>query len=139
MSEPSFDGEPESLRQIEEALTVVGADLRATGLTNPVGLDLDHNMDPPVARVCYEPGVYASTSGIYTSDVVDSVSTLVLVADELQDATMEAIWRAWPVCPMHDLGAHPREHGHAAVWWCAGAGGHVIAPIGAWAGHADAP
>jgi hypothetical protein len=36
------------------------------------------------------------------------------------------------VCPAHPLAAHARAHEGTAVWWCAGSGGHVVAPIGQW-------
>jgi hypothetical protein len=27
-------------------------------------------------------------------------------------------------------GAHAQEHEEAAIWWCAGDGGHAVTPIG---------
>jgi hypothetical protein len=55
------------------------------------------------------------------------------VADDLQNSIMHILWgTVWPVCPAHNLGAHACDHEGAAVWWCNGSGGHVIAAIGKW-------
>jgi hypothetical protein len=65
----------------------------------------------------------------------DPVSALVAVADDAQDALMEALCAVWPVCPVHRLGVHAREYEQAAVWWCAGDSGHAVAAIGEWQGR----
>jgi hypothetical protein len=57
---------------------------------------------------------------------------LELVADELQGAVMESMFAAWPVCPQHDLGAHPNVIDGRAVWRCEGGTGHVVVEIGRW-------
>ncbi|MHA6760497.1 hypothetical protein [Streptacidiphilus sp. PAMC 29251] len=61
--------------------------------------------------------------------------TLLTIADAGQESVMEYAWRAWPVCPVHLLGMHPRpdpDAGGRASWWCRGrdAAGHVEAAIG---------
>jgi hypothetical protein len=62
------------------------------------------------------------------------VHVLLAVAEDAQDALMHALWAAWPVCPIHRLGVHARDHEDAAVWWRAGDGGHAVTAIGEWQG-----
>lgn len=131
---PDFAVEPQLLVALERVLAVVVHDLRATGLDGQVRLVILEGGEPPHAYVQYE-GSFASTSGLAPSDAVGRRSraeTLVLVADELQDSVMESLFAAWPVCPSHQLGAHPRVADDQAVWWCAGGQGHVITVIGRW-------
>jgi hypothetical protein len=71
----------------------------------------------------------------WLQDGSDPVSALVDVADDAQDALMHALCAAWPVCPVHQLGAHARKHEAAAVWWCSGDGGHTVTAIGHWQGR----
>jgi hypothetical protein len=78
-------------------------------------------------------GGSGSTVGIHPSQASDPLQALIAVADDLQNSVMHILWgTVWPLCPAHNLGAHPREHHHTAVWWCNGTGGHVIAAIGQW-------
>jgi len=77
-------------------------------------------------------GYTGTSGGVYPADGADPVSALVAVAEDAQEALMEALWAVWPVCPVHRLGVHARDHEKAAVWWCAGDGGHAVAPIGGW-------
>lgn len=60
----------------------------------------------------------------------DPAMALTGLATMIQESLLERTWRVWPVCPRHDLGVHGSERGGAAVWWCAGAGGHMLAPVG---------
>ncbi|HEY7263574.1 MAG TPA: hypothetical protein VH589_19060 [Trebonia sp.] len=131
---PGFAVEPQLLAALERVLAVVARDLRATGLDGQARLVVLEHGEPLHAYVQYE-GSYASTSGLGPRDAAgrrDPADTLVLVADELQDAVMESLFAAWPICPSHQLGAHPRVADHHAVWWCAGGQGHAIAVIGRW-------
>lgn len=131
--EPGFREEPSLLQALEQALHVVEADVRATGLDGPVGLILNDRDE--YAHAVYQGGGSGSTTGIHPADASDPVYVLVAVADDLQNSIMHILWgTVWPVCPAHNLGAHAREHEGAAVWWCNGPGGHVIAPIGHWNG-----
>ena len=127
--EPGFDDEPGWLSALAEALEIVKADLRACGLPDAVRL---YTWDgSPNAAV----DAWAANStgpGIYPAAGNHPVTALVAAADDAQDAVMNSVWGAWPVCPAHSLGVHAREHDRAAVWWCAGAGGHVVAPVGQW-------
>ncbi|MFJ8296416.1 hypothetical protein ACIQ9R_11120 [Streptomyces sp. NPDC094447] len=51
----------------------------------------------------------------------DLDSALASVADAAQETVMELLWRAWPLCPEHGLGMHPREDTEERLsWWCAG-------------------
>ncbi|MFI6402843.1 hypothetical protein [Streptomyces sp. NPDC050548] len=74
---------------------------------------------------------------------------LVHVADAAQETVVELLWQAWPVCPFHKLGTHPRPEGTTAdweygeswgpgvVWWCRGYHGgdcHDLASVGELAG-----
>ena len=128
---PDFAIEPRLLAQLERALATVAPDLRATGLNGHARLVVMEGAEPPRAHVRYEGGT-GHTSGLGPGDAAGcrGADLLVTVADELQDAVMDALAAAWPVCPEHQFGAHPRALDGAAVWWCAGGAGHVISPIG---------
>jgi hypothetical protein len=137
--EPGFE-EPARLANAERAIEAVRADIRATGLSGTVRLVFP-DWSPTNAFVETWDGHLGSGGGIFPSDCADPVTALVAVTDNAQDSLMETIWAAWPVCPVHDLGVHPRERDGPAVWWCAGrdrggtgggGGGHVAAPIGGW-------
>ncbi|MGW1165722.1 hypothetical protein [Streptomyces sp. NPDC001153] len=49
-----------------------------------------------------------------------AAEALMAVADAAQDTVSERLWRAWPVCTVHDLGMHPRDADGRPSWWCAG-------------------
>jgi hypothetical protein len=129
---PGFDVEPAPLAVLEEALEAVKADMRSTGLAGPVRLVVPDWAPPRSAFVEFRGYGYGSTSGITPEDGSDPLSALIAVADCAQDSVIETLHEVWPLCPVHQLGAHPREHDAAAVWWCNGSRGHVIAPIGQW-------
>jgi hypothetical protein len=108
--------------------------LRATGLDGQARLVLLEGGQQSRAYLQYE-GSYASTSGLGPGDAArqdNPAVTLAQVADELQDAVMDSLAAAWPVCPSHHFGAHARVADDHAVWWCNGSQGHVIAAIGRW-------
>jgi hypothetical protein len=130
---PDFAAEPQLLATLERALAVVAADLRATGLDGEARLVVVEGREPPRAFVSYENG-FGHTGGLGPShgEETDPVGTLVLVADELQDAVMASLMAAWPVCPKHEFGAHPRTVGSRPMWWCTGGSGHDICLIGSW-------
>ncbi len=130
--EPGFDAQPARLAALEEALDAVKADMRSTGLTGPVRVVVPEWASPRSAFVEFRGDGYGSTPGIAPEDGSDTVSALIAVADDAQDSVIETLHEVWPVCPVHQLGAHAREHDGAAVWWCNGNGGHVIVTIGQW-------
>jgi nitrogen regulatory protein PII-like uncharacterized protein len=125
--EPTFDDEPGWLASLEEALEIVKADLRASGLPDTLRLYTCEGS----RNVGVDAWAANSTSdGISPEQGKDPVSALAAVADDAQDAVMHSIWGAWPICPEHRLGVHARARDGAAVWWCPIDGGHVIARIG---------
>jgi len=133
--QPDFDTEPRLLAALEDALEAVRADMRATGLTGPVGLSFEDDGTTYVRNVfAHFRGSYSYTSGVFPGDARDQVNALVAVADDVQDAVMGVTMTAWPVCAGHGLGAHPCGRDGQAVWWCNGGSGHVIALIGGWPG-----
>lgn len=126
--QPGFDDEPGWLAALEEALEIVKADLRASGLPDAVRL-FTWNGSPNAGVEAWAGN--SSGVGIHPEAGKEPVTALVMVADEAQDAIMDSIWGAWPTCPEHNLGVHAREHDGPAVWWCA-SGGHAVARIGQW-------
>ena len=132
---PDFRLAPELLDAFAEPVEHLTADLRATGLTGQVHLRLPDD-DPRPASVWfgYEHSA-AHTSGLTSFDAVYQTPTdlLTMVADEVQDAVMHAVWGAWPVCPTHHRGVHPALTDGTAAWQCRAGAGHVISTIGQWA------
>lgn len=130
--EPGFDAEPARLAALEQALDAVKADMRSAGLTGPVRLVLPDWAGRRSAFVEFRGNGYGSTPGIAPEAGSNTVSALIAVADDAQDSVIGKLLEVWPVCPAHQLGAHARKYDGAAVWWCNGDGGHVIAAIGQW-------
>ncbi len=130
---PDFRIEPRLLEVINHALEILAQDLRATGLTGRARAVLPDNPDVvPTAWLQYQ-NSFGHTSGIWSSQVTeDGPELLALVADELQDAVVEFLFGVWPVCPQHQLGAHPKVIDGQASWWCSHGTGHSIAPVGQW-------
>lgn len=135
--DPGFTEEPGWLASLEDAMRLVNRDVAATGIRHPCRLRVRD--DPPGgsgnAYVETWGGYNSATTGIDPANGADPVSALVAVADDAQDALMEELRAAWPVCPVHRLGVHARRHDEAAVWWCAGDDGHPVAAIGEWPGE----
>jgi hypothetical protein len=133
--EPGFAEEPALLAALTDALDRVNADMRATGLPGTAHLVIPEWSERNAWVETWD-GHRGSSSGLSPGSGRDPVTALAEVADEAQDAVMEAIWAAWPVCPAHGIGVHPEVHDGTAVWWCKGAGGHSVTAIGAWGRHA---
>jgi hypothetical protein len=127
--EPGFDDEPGWLTALAEALEIVKADLRASGLPDTVRL---YTWDGSPNAAVDAWAANSTGGGIYPAAAKDPVTALVMVADDAQDAVMHSIWGAWPTCPEHSLGVHAREHDGTAVWWCASGDGHAVARVGQW-------
>jgi hypothetical protein len=131
--DPGFDEEPGWLAALQDAMRIVNQDVAATGLPGACRLEVP---------AWSQGNAYVLTWDNYTDSGVgiapecgrDTVRALTEVADDAQGAIMESTWGAWPVCPRHQLGTHAEEHDGAAVWWCKGNGGHVVAAIGQWVG-----
>lgn len=130
--DPGFREEPGWLASLEEAMRLVNRDVAATGVRHPCRLRVRDDQAGGNAYVETWGGYNSATSGIYPANGADPVSALVAVADDAQEALMEELWAVWPVCPAHRLGVHARHEDQAAVWWCAGGGGHPAAAIGEW-------
>jgi hypothetical protein len=131
-----FHEEPGWLACLEDALRLVNRDLAATGI-RPCRLrvyDDERYTNNGNAGVETWDGWTAEgdAQGIDPVRGADPVHVLLAVAEDAQDALMHALWAAWPVCPIHRLGVHARDHEDAAVWWCAGDGGHAVTAIGEW-------
>jgi hypothetical protein len=128
--QPGFTEEPGWLAALEDALEVVNADMRASGLPGTGHLYLMEGNENAWVEVWDRYNSHGF--GCYPQSGSDPVTALVTVADDAQDAVMHAIWGVWPVCPVHALGTHAQERDGAAVWWCQGDGGHAAAKIGQW-------
>jgi hypothetical protein len=134
---PGFTEEPGWLASLEDAMRLVNRDVAATGVrpcrlrVHDVGLTWSSN-----AYVEAWNGFHANSGNISPGSGADPVWALVDVADDAQDALMEALGTAWPgACPVHRLGVHSRDQDEAAVWWCSGDGGHAVTAIGEWQGR----
>jgi hypothetical protein len=134
---PGFSEEPGWLACLEDAMRLVNRDTAATGIRRPCKLRVhDDGLNTSTNAYAETWDGYTGTAqGIYPASGADLVSALVAVADDAQDALMHSLWAAWPACPAHRTGVHARDHEGAAVWWCAGAGGHAVAAIGEWQGR----
>jgi hypothetical protein len=132
--QPGFTEEPEWLASLEEAMRLVNQDVAATRIGRPCRLRV--NDDEPcfsgTAYVVAWDGYTGDTAGLDPRSGSDPVWALIAVADDAQSALMSALGGVWPTCPVHELGVHARDHEAGAAWWCAGAGGHVVAAIGEW-------
>ena len=116
-------------------MSVVNRDVGATGVGHPCQLRVrvDEMLSSGGNAYVETQDRYTSASGgIFPASGADPLTALVAVADDAQEALMEALWEAWPVCPAHRLGVHARDHEQRAVWWCTGDGGHAVAAIGEW-------
>jgi hypothetical protein len=134
---PGFSEEPGWLARLEDAMRLVNQDMAATGIRHPCHLRV-YDDELTLSGNAYAEtwdGWTAPAQGIYPVSGADPVQALVEVAEDAQDALMHALWSVWPVCPAHRLGVHARVHQKAAVWWCAGDGGHAVTAIGEWHGR----
>ncbi|WP_369367876.1 hypothetical protein AB5L52_37645 [Streptomyces sp. CG4] len=129
---PVLDGE---YPRWDEALAVVNRDLAATLpdqrplrlIAHPDTEDLDAQI-----YVAFSPRELHGNSLIPAESAAEALTA---VAEAAQDTVSERLWRAWPVCTVHDLGTHPRDLDGRPSWWCAGgarrdAPAHVRAAIG---------
>lgn len=113
-----------------QALEIVKRDMRACGLPGTGHLYIWEGRN---AFVEVWDRYNSHGSGCHPTSGSDPVTALATVADDAQDAVMHAIFGVWPVCVAHSLGTHAEERDGTAVWWCSGAGGHMVALIGQWA------
>ena len=79
-------------------------------------------------------GSYGHGSGLGPSevDLSDPARSLVMVADELQEAVMDARFTAWPACPRHHFVAVSSQVFGRGLDLRGRAPGGVPAPHGIW-------
>jgi hypothetical protein len=135
---PGFNEEPGWLACLEDAMRLVNRDMSATGIRRPCHLrvyddEFTHNGNAGVET--WDGWASNDALGIDPVSGANPLHALLAVAEDAQDALMHALWAAWPVCRAHRLGVHARDHEDAAVWWCAGDGGHAVTAIGEWQGR----
>ncbi|MER6825638.1 hypothetical protein ABT352_06595 [Streptosporangium sp. NPDC000563] len=120
---PSFALEPSLLVSLEEALKDVERDVRASGITGTLRMIVPDRDSMGMAWVEFE--------GICQGNGISPrAEPLGAVADATQEVVMEVLWRAWPVCPVHNRGLHAEPEDRIAVWSCTGSGTHTVAPVG---------
>ncbi|MCY1145725.1 hypothetical protein OWR29_47660 [Actinoplanes sp. Pm04-4] len=134
---PGFSEEPLWLARIEDALRLVNQDLAASGLCQTCLLRVQEDGPGLTGNAYIETwnGHTGTGQGIFPASGADPVTALTAVAEDAQDAVMQALWSVWPACPVHQIGVNARDRAKAAVWWCAGDGGHSVTAIGEWHGH----
>jgi hypothetical protein len=129
--DPGFDLAPERLETLRAALRVMARDLTTRGIEGEPEIEVLEDWFPVGAGVRLADGVRLNWGGpILPSMCDDPAVALTGLAVMTQESLLERTWRVWPACPRHDLGVHGSERNGTAVWWCAGEGGHVLAPVG---------
>ncbi|MFE5143583.1 hypothetical protein ACFRDV_39105 [Streptomyces fagopyri] len=129
--DPGFDLAPERLATLRAALRIVARDLATRGIEGEPEIEVLEDWFPVGAGVRLADGGRLNWGGCILPGMCDDPTTaLASLAVMIQESLLEWTWRVWPVCPRHDLGVHGSEHDGTAVWWCAGDGGHVLAPVG---------
>ncbi|MFF8478668.1 hypothetical protein [Streptomyces sp. NPDC015414] len=129
--DPSFDLAPERLEMLRAALRIVARDLPTRGIEGEPEIELLEDWFPVGAGVRLADGERLNWGGPILPNMCDDPAmALASLAILIQESLLEWTWQVWPVCPRHDLGVHGLERDGAAVWWCAGDGGHILAPVG---------
>jgi len=129
--EPGFDLAPERLERLRAALRIVARDLPTRGIEGEPEIEVLDDWYPVGAGVRLAEGERLNWGGhILPGMCDDPTMALTSLAIMVQESLLEWTWQVWPVCPRHDLGVHGSERDGTAVWWCAGDGGHVLAPVG---------
>ncbi|MEU2619683.1 hypothetical protein ABZ642_16375 [Streptomyces sp. NPDC007157] len=129
--EPGFDLVPERLETLRAALRIVARDLPTGGIEGEPEIEILEDWFPVGAGVRLADGERLNCGGPILPNMCDDPAVaLTSLAILIQESLLEWTWQVWPVCPRHDLGVHGSERDGAAVWWCAGDGGHTLAPVG---------
>ena len=129
--DPGFDLAPERLETLRAALQIVARDLPTRGIEGEPEIEILEDCFPVGAGVRLADGGRLNWGGpILPSMCDDPAVALTGLAVMTQESLLERTWRVWPVCPRHDLGVHGSERDREVVWWCAGDGGHMLAPVG---------
>ncbi|WP_329425359.1 hypothetical protein OG339_33995 [Streptosporangium sp. NBC_01495] len=119
---PTFALEPGLLVPLEEALKVVERDVRTAGITGTLRMIVPDRDTMGMARVEFR--------GICHGNGLGPGADLRDVADATQDVVVEATWKMWPACPVHDRGLLAELENEIAVWRCTSGGTHTVAPVG---------
>ncbi|MCX4546965.1 hypothetical protein [Streptomyces sp. NBC_01565] len=129
--EPGFDIAPERLETLRAALRIVARDLPTHGIGGEPGIEVLEDCFPVGAGVRVASGNRLTWGGHILPGMCDDPTTaLTSLTITIQHSLLEQTRQVWPVCPRHDLGVHGSDRDGQAVWWCAGDGGHVLAPVG---------
>ncbi|MGW3361615.1 hypothetical protein ACWDOR_01575 [Streptosporangium canum] len=123
---PTFALEPGLLAPMEEALKVVERDVRAAGITGTLRMIVPDWGAMGMARVEFRGICHGNGLG----PGGDAQWVLRDVADATQDVVVEATWKMWPACPVHDRGLLAELENEIAVWRCTSGGTHTVAPVG---------
>ena len=139
--EDLFDADDQVLRNLllqaaRRLLPKVLADAESVGMTLDVDLSIS-DWGNLVLKVSIEPGGRRRSAsdgpGVSFLPLGTDAQLLLWLAEGIQEVTMERDQvnvYVWPVCSSHQLGSHALLVDAAAVWWCKGGSGHVLAPIG---------
>ncbi|SNX62703.1 hypothetical protein SAMN06272735_4490 [Streptomyces sp. TLI_55] len=124
----------------DRALALLNQDLTATlPALEPLqllALPFDDADEPEYIHVATANGEWHGSS-LEPHSQHSLASALANVADAAQETVVELLWQAWPLCPEHGLGMHPREDAEKRLsWWCAGerlrqGSAHIHAAVGA--------
>ncbi|WP_329596007.1 hypothetical protein OIE43_00295 [Streptomyces pseudovenezuelae] len=129
--DPGFDLAPERLDTLRAALRIVARDLPTRGIEGEPEIEILEEWFPVGAGVRLADGARLNWGGPVLPNMCnDPAMALTSLAIMIQESLLEWTWQVWPVCPRHHLGVHGSERDGAAVWWCAGDGGHILAPVG---------
>ncbi|MEU6845604.1 hypothetical protein ABZ930_27390 [Streptomyces sp. NPDC046716] len=129
--DPGFDLAPERLETLRAALGIVARDLPTRGIKGKPEIEILEDWFPVGAGVRLADGERLTWGGPILPHMCDDPATaLTGLAILIQESLLERTWQVWPECPHHGLGAHGSERESEAVWWCAGDGGHILAPVG---------
>jgi|SRR4051794_2766224 hypothetical protein len=123
--------EPLVVRRLRQLLAPVLADARAWDNEPDVHVQLDEDLNVLLA-VSWAAGRLGGPTGSPPLPVGEA-EMVAWLADAVQEVTMErdqVDCRVWPVCSRHHLGGHAMVRAGAAIWWCNGGSGHLLAPIG---------
>ncbi|WP_037574713.1 hypothetical protein [Phaeacidiphilus oryzae] len=128
--EPGFDLAPERLELLRAALRSVARDL-PTWIDGDPEIEISKDWFPVGACVRLADGERLDWGGpIPPNACQHPVTALTSLANLIQESLLERTRRVWPECLRHNLGVHGLARDGAAVWWCAGGSGHVLAPVG---------
>lgn len=129
--DPGFDLAPERSETLRAALRIVARDLRLRGIEGEPEIEILQDWFLVGAGIRLADGERLNWGGpILPTMCDDPTVALASLARLIQESLLERTWQVWPVCPGHDLGVHASERHGAAVWWCAGDDGHILAPVG---------